>query len=167
MSHVFVLDTHKQPFTPIHPGRARWLLKHRKAAVFKRYPFTIILRSAVESPQVQPLRIKLAPGSKITGIALVDDQSGQVLFAAELAHRGQQIKQALATRRAVRHHRRARLTLACEMCNRAKGARDIAVFLKKKPEVLKRLLVQAKAPLKDAAAVNATRWALYQRLRDI
>src|SRR5205814_8488870 len=67
----------------------------------------------------------------------------------------------------VRHHRRARLTLACEMCNRAKGAQDIAVFLKKKPEVLKRLLVQAKAPLKDAAAVNATRWALYQRLRDI
>ena len=96
MSHVFVLDTHKQPVTPVHPSRARWLLKHSKAAVFKRYPFTIILLSAVESPQVQPLRIKLDPGSQTTGIAIVDDHSGRVLFAAELAHRGQEIKKALA-----------------------------------------------------------------------
>jgi hypothetical protein len=59
------------------------------------------------------------------------------------------------------------LTLACEQCNRAKGAQDIAVFLKKKPGVLKRILAQAKTPLKDAAAVNATRWALYKRLKDI
>ncbi len=28
----------------------------------------------------------------------------------------------------------------------------------------KRILAQAKAPLKDAAAVNATRWALYERM---
>src|SRR5258707_15881040 len=38
------------------------------------------------------------------------------------------------------------LTLACETCNRAKGTQEIAVFLKKKPEVLKRILAQAKAP---------------------
>ena len=285
MSHVFVLDTQKHPLTPVHPGRARWLLKKRKAAVFKRYPFTIILLSAVKSPQVQPLRIKLDPGSQTTGIAIVDDHSGQVLFAAELAHRGQQIKKALDTRRAVRHNRRARhtryrkpkfdnrsrprgwlapslmsrvfntltwvnrlrrlcpisaisielvrfdpqamenpdiegcqyqqgtlagyelreymlgkwehtcaycskqniplqiehiiprakggtdrvsnLTLACEKCNRAKGIQDIAVFLKEKPDVLKRILAQAKAPLKDGAAVNATRWSLYERVKDI
>ena len=110
MSHVFVLDTHQQPLNPVHPGRARWLLKHRQAAVFKRYPFTIILLSAVETPRVQFLHIKLDPGSKTTGIAIVDDHSGQVLFAAELAHRGQEIKKALATRRAVRHQRRARRT---------------------------------------------------------
>jgi len=261
------------------------LLNTRKAAVFKRHPFTIILLRAAESPQVQPLRIKLDPGSHTTGIAIVADHSGQVLFAAELAHRGQEIKKALDTRRAVRHKRRARhtryrkprfdnrrrpkgwlalsllsrvsntltwvnrlrrlclisaismelvrfdlqamenpaiegcqyqqgtlagyelreylldkwartcaycskqsvplqiehiiprakggtdrvsnLTLACEKCNRAKGTQDIAVFLKQKPEVLKRMLAQAKAPLKDAAAVNATRWALYERLKDI
>jgi 5-methylcytosine-specific restriction endonuclease McrA len=285
MSRVFVIDSHKQPLNPVHPGRARWLLKQRKAAVFKRYPFTIILLSAVESPRVQPLRIKLDPGSLTTGIAVVSDHDGQVLFAAELAHRGRQIKKALDTRRAVRHRRRARharyrqptydnrrrpggwlapslmsrvynvltwvnrlrrlcpiaaismefarfdpqamehpdiegcqyqqgtlagyevreylldkwartcaycgkpniplqiehiiprakggtdrvsnLTLACERCNRAKGTQDIAVFLKKKPAVLKRILAQAKAPLKDAAAVNATRWALYDRVKDI
>lgn len=39
------------------------------------------------------------------------------------------------------------------------------MFLKEKPEVLKRVLAHAKAPLKDAAAVNATRWALYERLK--
>jgi len=61
--------------------------------------------------------------------------------------------------------RGSNLTLACEKCNQAKGNEDVAVFLKKKPEVLKRILAQAKAPLKDAAAVNSTRWALLGRLR--
>ncbi len=50
------------------------------------------------------------------------------------------------------------LTLACEKCNIAKGTQDIAVFLAKKPDVLKRILAQARSPLKEAAAVNATRW---------
>src|SRR5438128_3149759 len=110
MSYVFVLDAQKHPVNPVHPGRARWLLNTRTAAVFKRYPFTIILLRAAESPQVQPLRIKLDPGSQTTGIAIVDDHSGQLLFAAELAHRGQEIKKALDTRRFVRHNRRARQT---------------------------------------------------------
>jgi 5-methylcytosine-specific restriction endonuclease McrA len=57
------------------------------------------------------------------------------------------------------------LTLACEKCNTAKGTQDIVVFLKKKPAVLKRILAQAKAPLKDAAAVNATRWKLFDGLK--
>src|ERR1019366_816960 len=42
---------------------------------------------------------------------------------------------------------------------------EIAVFLKKKPEVLKRILSQVVAPLKDAAAVNATRWKLFECLK--
>jgi 5-methylcytosine-specific restriction endonuclease McrA len=57
------------------------------------------------------------------------------------------------------------LTLACEKCNIAKGTQEIAVFLSKKPDVLKRILVQARAPLKDAAAVNATRWKLFECLK--
>jgi hypothetical protein len=62
-------------------------------------------------------------------------------------------------------HRISNLCLACEPCNTAKGTLDIAVFLKKKPEVLKRIQAQAKTPLKDAAAVNTTRWALFERLK--
>lgn len=39
------------------------------------------------------------------------------------------------------------------------------MFLAKDPARLKRILAQAKAPLKDAAAVNSTRWALFQALK--
>ena len=48
MSNVFVLDTKKQPLNPVHPGRARLLLTQGKAAVFKRYPFTIVLKTDVQ-----------------------------------------------------------------------------------------------------------------------
>jgi hypothetical protein len=57
------------------------------------------------------------------------------------------------------------LCLACEPCNLAKGTQDIRVFLAGKPDRLARLMAQARTPLKDAAAVNATRWALYDRLQ--
>jgi 5-methylcytosine-specific restriction endonuclease McrA len=63
-------------------------------------------------------------------------------------------------------NRISNLCLACEPCNKKKGTQDVAVFLKKKPEVLKSILAQAKRPLKDAAAVNATRWALFNALKD-
>ena len=67
--------------------------------------------------------------------------------------------------RAIRvDNRVCNLALACEPCNQAKGTQDIRVFLAKKPELLKRILAQAKAPLKDASVVNVTRWQLYQRL---
>ncbi len=284
MSKVFVLDTNKHPLNPVHPGRARMLLSHGKAAVLKRYPFTIILKGAVESPVIESLRIKLDPGSKTTGLAIVNDTSGEVVFAAELTHRGEAIKKRLESRRAVRRGRRQRhtryrqprcdnrrnkkrgwippslesrvcnivtwvkrlrrvcpinamslelvkfdmqametpdisgvkyqqgtlfgyevreyllekwgrhcvycgktnvplevehinprsqshddrvcnLTLACAPCNQQKGKQDIRVFLAKKPDVLERILAQAKAPLRDAAAVNTTRWMLYEQLK--
>lgn len=282
MSNVFVLDTRKHPLHPVHPGRARILLSRGKAAVFKRYPFTIIMKDVI-TPEPLPLRLKIDPGSKTTGLAIVNDATGEVAFGAELQHRGQAITASLDDRRAVRRSRRNRqtryrkprfnnrmrrrgwlppslesrianiltwvrrlqricpitaisqelvkfdtqlmenpeitgvgyqqgalagyeireyllekwnrtcaycgkkdvalqiehinpranggtdrmsnLTLACETCNRAKGAQDIRVFLAKKPDALKRLLAQAKLSLKGASAVNATRWALYERLK--
>jgi hypothetical protein len=59
------------------------------------------------------------------------------------------------------------LTLSCKRCNSKKGTQDIRDFLSNKPELLKKILAQAKAPLRDAAAVNATRWALYERLKTL
>jgi 5-methylcytosine-specific restriction endonuclease McrA len=283
MSYVFVVDTNRKPLNPVHPGEARYLLNAGKAAVLKRYPFTILLTYAVDQPTLQPLRVKLDPGSKTTGIAVANDSTGKVLFAAELSHRGQAIRDALLSRRQVRRGRRARhtryreprfqnrtkpkdwlapslmsrveniltwvkrlmrvcpieaisqelvrfdlqqvekpeivgvqyqqgtlagyevreyllekwqrrcaycakgnvplqiehivprakggsdrvsnLTLACEKCNTAKGIQSIEVFLKKKPEVLKRVLAAASAPGKDAAAVNSTRWKLFECLK--
>ena len=73
MSKVFVLDTNKQPLNPVHPGRARLLLSTGKAAVLKYCPFTIILKEAIETPKREPLRIKLDPGSRTTGIALLNE----------------------------------------------------------------------------------------------
>lgn len=110
MSKVFVIDTNKQPLTPVHPGRARMLLTQGKAAVFRRYPFTIVLKVEVVHPKQESLRIKLDPGSKTTGIALVSDATGEVVFGAELAHRGDTIKKRLDDCRAVRRSRRHRKT---------------------------------------------------------
>ncbi|MEN8215947.1 MAG: HNH endonuclease [Pseudomonadota bacterium] len=61
------------------------------------------------------------------------------------------------------------LTLACTECNQKKGNKDIKEFLKRKPKRLKKIQAQAKAPLnlKDAAAVNATRYAIGNVLKDI
>ena len=58
MSYVFVIDTDKQPLSPVHPGRARLLLKGGKAAVYRRYPFTLILKHKVDKPVPAPLRLK-------------------------------------------------------------------------------------------------------------
>src|SRR6266851_1414492 len=99
MSKVFVLDTTKHPLNPVHPGRARLLLTEGKAAVFKRYPFTLILKVAIESPRGEPLRLKIDPGAKTTGMAVVNDATGEVVFAAEIMHRSQHIKQRMDTRR--------------------------------------------------------------------
>src|SRR6266496_6644809 len=283
MSHVFVLDCAKQPLDQVHPGRARLLLKQGKAAVYRRYPFCIILKCLVEQPVRHPLRVKRDPGSKTTGLALVNDADGAVVWAAELTHRGQQITRALHNRRAARRNRRQRktryrkprfenrrkrkgtlppsqesrvcntltwvcrlmrlcpvnvisqelvrfdtqalenpdiegveyqqgqlagyevreyvllkwnhqcaycdareipleldhiyprsrngsnrvsnLTLACHSCNQRKGDQDIRAFLREEPERLARLLAQVKTPLRDAAAVNTTRWALVERLK--
>jgi len=62
-------------------------------------------------------------------------------------------------------NRISNLTLACQCCNQKKGIKGIEVFLVKQPERLKRIQAQAKRPLKDAAAVNSTRWALVNALK--
>ncbi|MBD2002323.1 MULTISPECIES: RNA-guided endonuclease IscB [Cyanophyceae] len=278
---VFLLDANKRPLDPIHPGAARHLLNQGKAAVFRRYPFTIILKECCQDVPVCGLELKLDPGSKVTGIAI--KQGNKIIFGAELQHRGHQIKDALLSRRQLRRVRRNRLTryrkarflnrtrpkgrlapslshrvltiitwvrkfqrlapitsivqelvrfdlqlmqnpeisgveyqqgelqgyevrqyllekwgrkcaycgvenvpfevehiqprskggsdrisnlaLACHPCNEAKGNQDIRDFLASKSDVLSRILKQAKSPLKDAAVVNSTRWALFNALK--
>lgn len=284
MSKIFVLDTDKKPLDPMHPAQARQLLRNKKAAVFKRFPFTIILKEPKPETTVSPIRLKIDPGAKFTGIALVNDATGEVVFAAELKHRGFAIREALTSRRQLRRSRRNRktryrkprflnrtrpdgwlapslqsrveniktwvnklrklapitaisqelvrfdmqlmrnpdiqgkeyqqgtlagyetreyllgkwgrqcaycgikdvplqiehihprakggsnsitnLTLSCEKCNTKKGTKDIKDFLKKDPIRLQKILKQAKKPLADAAAVNTTRWALLNALKE-
>jgi 5-methylcytosine-specific restriction endonuclease McrA len=107
---VAVLDTHKQPLAPCHPAMAQKLLARGEAAVFRHTPFTIILKREVTDVWTPDLQLKIDPGSKTTGIAIVDQPTGAIVFAAEIEHRGHAIKQSLAARRAVRRGRRNRKT---------------------------------------------------------
>ncbi len=110
MQRVFVLGPDKQSLMPATPRRARCLLAKQRAAVFRRYPFTIILKDPPQTHETQPLRVKIDPGSKTTGLAVINEQTGEVIFAAELAHRGQAIRDSLHNRRAQRRGRRQRHT---------------------------------------------------------
>ncbi len=94
---------------PCRPARARKLLKNGRAAVFRREPFTIILKDR-EGGETQDIQIKFDPGSKTTGIALVADfkWGKRVVWAGELHHRGQQIRDKLLSRRQLRCGRRTR-----------------------------------------------------------
>jgi 5-methylcytosine-specific restriction endonuclease McrA len=281
-NYVFVIDTHKRPLEPVHPGQARRLLSQKKAAVFRRYPFTIILKESRAQQPVRECVLKIDPGSKVTGIAIL--QGENVLWAAEFTHRGFQIKEKLIQRSRCRRRRRNRktryrqarflnrayskgklapslahrvltvmtwvkklvrycfitsivqelvrfdtqalqnpeiagaeyqhgelfgyeireyllekwglkcaycqkgntrleiehiqpkskagsdrvsnLTIACYQCNQKKGDRPVEDFIKRKADILNRIKSQAKAPLKDAAAVNITRWELYGALKE-
>ncbi|GAB1538198.1 hypothetical protein NUACC21_08560 [Scytonema sp. NUACC21] len=64
-------------------------------------------------------------------------------------------------------NRVSNLTLSCERCNTKKGTKFIDEFLKKDGSRLGKIQRQAKQPLKDAAAVNATRWELFRTLKNI
>jgi 5-methylcytosine-specific restriction endonuclease McrA len=56
------------------------------------------------------------------------------------------------------------LCVACISCNQDKGNRALEDFLKGKPKLLAKIRAQAKAPLRDAAAVQSTRRALWREL---
>ncbi len=109
---VFVLSSTKKPLMPTRPARARRLLRDGKAAVYRTQPFTIILKHRADG-DTQPVELKVDPGSKTTGIALVGvfpQQGRVVLWAANLAHRGAAIRKRLEDRRSLRRGRRGRKT---------------------------------------------------------
>lgn len=110
MSRVFVVDAQRRPLHPCTPARARLLLKQDKAAVLRRFPFVLILKDRKPEADCPQLRAKIDPGSKTTGMAVVNDTTGEVLWAAELTHRGEEVRDALAKRRANRSSRRSRKT---------------------------------------------------------
>jgi 5-methylcytosine-specific restriction endonuclease McrA len=103
---VFVIDKRKDPLMPCSEKRARLLLEKGKAVIHRRIPFTIRLKDRIAG-EVQPLCVKVDPGSKTTGLA-VTTEYGKVVFAAEIQHRGQQAREALQGRKGFRKGRRSR-----------------------------------------------------------
>ena len=107
MSKVAVLDQNKRVLEPCHPAVARRLLRNGTAAVYKRYPFTIILKREVPEPKTTDYTLSIDPGSKCTGLAITD--SGNTIVAVfELHHRGAAIKKGLSARAGYRRSRRTR-----------------------------------------------------------
>jgi 5-methylcytosine-specific restriction endonuclease McrA len=119
---VFVLDKRKKPLMPCSEKRARLMLERGRAMIHRMVPFTIRLKDRLaENSALQPIRGKLDPGSKTTGIALVreaekvDTTTGEavrtltVLMLLELKHRGHAIRDALTQRGAFRRRRRGKL----------------------------------------------------------
>jgi 5-methylcytosine-specific restriction endonuclease McrA len=111
---VFVLDRRKRPLMPCTPKRARLLLARGRAVVHRVKPFVIRLRDrCVEDSTLQPLALKIDPGSKTTGMALVrveEPKTGEVhhaVFLTEVTHRGDKVHKAKQTQRNARRRRRS------------------------------------------------------------
>lgn len=96
---VFVLSKNKKPLMPCTEKRARLLLERGKAVIHRIKPFVIRLKTRTDGDK-QPIRLKLDPGAKTSGICLVREKeiinssTGEVksavsvLHFAELQHKG-------------------------------------------------------------------------------
>jgi 5-methylcytosine-specific restriction endonuclease McrA len=114
MMSVFVLDRRKQPLMPCPERRARLLLGKGRAVVHRMVPFTIRLKDRTKQESaVQPIVLKVDPGSKTTGMALARVEATtaggvhHALHLAELIHRGEGVRERLRKRASYRRRRRA------------------------------------------------------------
>ena len=132
---VFVLDKSKKPLDMITNAEARILIKKKLAVIHKVYPFTIRLRDNSCGSQDKAYTVKLDPGSRHTGIAIVDDKNSVVMLA-EIEHRGHVIKKNMDSRRAVRNSRRQRKTRyrPARFLNRAKPKDWLAPSVKSRAD---------------------------------
>lgn len=110
---VFVLDKHGKPLMPCSEKRAKLLLARGRARVHRLVPFTIRLVDRVQETSVlQIVEVKIDPGSKHTGIAvvIVEGKAVNVRMLLELTHRGELIKRTIVKRSVWRQGRRNRKT---------------------------------------------------------
>lgn len=108
-NYVPILDTNRKPLGLFHPAQVRKWLKAGQAAILRQYPFTVMYKEAApEHYQPPAYRLKLDPGAKTTGIAILN--GAHVVWAAELTHRGFAIRDAITSRRQLRRGRRGRKT---------------------------------------------------------
>lgn len=134
-----MLDKHGQPLQPCTPARARKLLAVGRAVVHRHTPFVIRLKDrTVADSQVGGVELGVDPGSKFTGLAVfrAAEQARAGLFAAEVRHRGGQIRDKLSARAALRRGRRSRNLRyrAPRFSNRTKPAGWLAPSLRHRVE---------------------------------
>ena len=102
---IYVLNIEGQPLMPCKEAKARKLLKHNKAKIYKREPFTIKLLFVCEN-QTQDITLGVDAGSKHIGLSATTKE--KELYAADVELRND-IVELLATRRQNRRTRRNRL----------------------------------------------------------
>lgn len=105
---VYVLKQNGQPLMPTHNGaKVRVLLKHKRAKVVSKCPFTIKL--LYESTNfTQPLTLGIDTGSKYVGSAIINDVTAEILYESQLELRDD-IKSKIDKRRQFRRVRRNKL----------------------------------------------------------
>jgi len=111
---VFVVDQQQMPLMPCSEKRARLLLARKRAVVHRRIPFVIRLKDRTcQQSEVQPVALKLDPGSKTSGMAVVRIEHGDegevhhALHLVNLSHRGQEVHKALQQRAGYRRRWRS------------------------------------------------------------
>lgn len=109
---VITLDKRKKPLGFCSEKRARTLLEKRRACVYKYFPFTIIIKDADTRtmPPVASYRVKIDPGAKYTGLAIVREADNCVVYYLQIEHRAERIVKNLETRKGARRNRRQRET---------------------------------------------------------
>ena len=73
-------DQERRPCAPVHPGRARHLLIAGWAAVFRRYPFTLILREGRSEPRIRATPDEDDPGSRPWGSPWSTMRQGRLVW---------------------------------------------------------------------------------------
>ena len=106
MQYVYVLNKHGEPLMPCSPGKARLLLKQKKACVIKRTPFTIKLLYG-SAGYKQPITLGVDAGSKHVGLSASTEK--RELYREEFTPRND-VVDLLSTRRQNRRSRRNRKT---------------------------------------------------------
>ncbi|HNR64956.1 MAG TPA: RNA-guided endonuclease IscB [Atribacterota bacterium] len=109
MKMVFVVDKNKRPLNMCHSAKARKLLSDNKAVVISYYPFVIRLKKEVNTPIVADYQIKIDPGAKWTGLAILQNEVN-VNFLGVLKHKAFEVVDKLKSRSSLRHGRRSRKT---------------------------------------------------------
>lgn len=109
---IIALDKNKRPLGFLTERRCRILMERKRAVLYRVFPTVVILMD-MDVRKLQDLpsyRIKIDPGSKYTGIAIVRNDTDELVYAMQIEHRGDAVRAGLQKRKMARRNRRSRET---------------------------------------------------------
>ena len=102
MTTVYVLNKDGSPLMPVHScGRAKRLLREKKAHIVREVPFTIQMNRQIENPQVDDCLLGIDPGRTNIGLCVID-RYGRILFASDVETRNKAIAKLMLERKRAR-----------------------------------------------------------------